>query len=227
MQQQMRAGGGGAFSSQLPLPTPSPLFGFWSCPVAESGGGGQGGREPLGLGGQRQRRDTVSDWHEGPFEGQAGVSWCSPGRDSGGERREVVQKPGAPGTGQLPFAKPTRKLKRWLSVHTGTLGGRRAGTSQRHDGAPGSREGLCGTNDRDPAGSTFARGAGRFPPEVHSKSCRWSFELSQGWALWVYAPQPSGAAPWPLKEASSPWLSVHPSQALIETPGSQRTRVNR
>ena len=40
-------------------------------------------------------------------------------------------------------------------------------------------------------------------------------------------PQPSVAAPRPLKEASSAWLSVHPSQALTETPGSQRTPVNR
>lgn len=115
------------------------------------------------------------------------IRW-SPGRDSGGERGEVVQRPGAPGTGQLPFAKPTRKLKRWLSVHAGTLGGRRAGTSQRREGAPGSREGLCGTNDGDPGGSTFALGAGRFPLQVHSKSRHWSYELSQGWALCLRPP---------------------------------------
>ena len=79
--------------------------------------------------------------------------WCSPGRESRGVRGDVVQGPGAPGTGQLPFAKPTRKLKRWLSVHAGTLGGRRAGRSQRREGAPGSREGLCRTNDGDRLGA--------------------------------------------------------------------------
>ena len=53
----------------------------------------------------------MSDWHGGPLDGQSGMVWCSPGRDSGGECGEVVQRPGSPGTGQLPFAKPTRKLK--------------------------------------------------------------------------------------------------------------------
>ena len=169
----------------------------------------------------------MSDWHGSPLDGQSGMVWCSPDRDSEGECGEVVQRPGSLGTGQLPFAKPTRKLKRWLSMHAGGLGGRRVGTSQGHEGAPGSPEGLCGTNDGDPAGSIFARGAGWFPPGVHSKSRCWSDELCQGWALWVYTPQPSGgAAARPLKEASPPWLSIHPSQALIETPGSQRTRAN-
>ena len=85
-----------------------------------------------------------------------------------------------------------QKIERWLSVYAGCLGGRRVGMSQGHEGAPGSPEGLCGTKDGDPAASIFACGAGQFPLGVYSKSRRWSYELCQGWALWVYTPQPAG-----------------------------------
>ena len=48
--------GWGAPSSQPPLPTPSlSSFGVWSGPVAESGGRGQEGREPLGIRGAEAR----------------------------------------------------------------------------------------------------------------------------------------------------------------------------
>ena len=50
---------------------------------------------------------------------------------------EVVHRPRALGTEQLQFAKPTRKLKRWLNMHAGALGERRVGKSQRSEGALG------------------------------------------------------------------------------------------
>lgn len=115
-----------------------------------------------------------------------------------------------PGDRAAAICQANQKIEKMARRAHGTLGGRRVGTSQGHEGARGAPEGLCGTNNGNPAGGIFAHGAGQFPPGVHSKSYRWGYELCQGWALWVHTPSLQGGCSM-ASDGGFPTLAFRPS----------------